>query len=472
MAFISRFGNENETSSEAEACALRNMNPLTASPAVGATIPDFPFRDPAAASSSRPASEPKAVASGKTPSVPETPAVPDAAALDTLRYNLDTAVQQALQQFHAYVDAVLAASRQNTVVAPTVWSQPEGLPKDPFPAFNPLPEPDSLPRILLDAEFKEKLDRALAEAFAEASTEKTSESSAVTSPEPVPSSPETAPAEGKRKTVLPPPRNPQPVLSDTPAATPPPLTAVPVALAIEKPSPFTLESETTVPVAGPLPATPFVLAEKEAAPPPVAPAPAETTASPFSVVAPATEGEAPADSPPEPSPEEPSPFQAAPAYSAEIASQKPEAAPPPSFGKQAPATPFSSPFSIPGATPVPGSEPSVPPPPLAVETPAPLPFSPFQGLEPAPPPPLLDKADTAPAQPALPPAPAMTAQPAVASVLEPITSAARTVPPPPVVPPATLPHSRLSPPSSIPPSSENIGFNFAELLKANGQNPH
>lgn len=472
MAFIFPFGKKTLSSQETEACVPKAMNSSSPSPAAGVPIPDFPFREPAV-------TEGQATASAATPSpAPAASTATTVPHLDELRKNLDHAVHAALQQFHAYVDAVLATAPQR-VSSTRTWELPEGLPQDAFPFMDTLSDQTSSPRVRLDASFKEKLDLALAQAFAEPAQTPSPEppplsapASETALPPPLPSSPEATP-----KTVLPPPRQPA-SSSPATAAQAIPLTAVPavpVALAVEATSPFIAETV----VSTTEPSTPFALASAERTSSfPAAPSDAP---SPFSVVAPASATPLKPELDATPKPLAHSPFQSAP-EGVDTPAGDAEDIPLPAADDR-PSSPFSSPFAIPGTSPVPAvsSEPGLPVPPLAVETPAPLPFSPFQGLEPAPPPPLLDQVQEDMEGAAFMPMGNPEAEPGTAfgattiatptAVLEPAPPVIRPAAPP-VVPPASLPPSRATSPAEPRTSSEGIGFSFAELLKANGQTPH
>ncbi len=521
MAFIFPFGKKNSPEEDG-ASQTTTMNPASAPKSTGA-IPDFPFRDPAPVA---PAPTPVAVV--EEPSVTEETVPPPAATqpevshIIELRNALETTVQEAIRNFHAYVDAVIA--ERATAPAPSHgWALPEGRPTRAFPAadLSTTEEEDS---VRLDPAFKESLDTALARAFSEtpAPAAPAPESPAPQAPAPPVvvaenklSSPSTGLLATLKRTILPLPKNSP--FSAVPAAepAPAPFTAAPseketpaVAAALEPAvdpiaSPFSIQ---TPPAAEPSVPTPFALvppvaAAEVTAPPPPAAEPLTSPFSPFSVV------ESPVTAPPLPEVKEIAPpptaleaVAVAPppvtpvTWDEEVAAEatSPETAEvttPPSRST-APTTPVS-PFSPIAPEAAPRTAPPAASPAPSESVKAPLPFSPFQGLEPAPPPPLLDRAETsgdpqmfrpvvsenaaawgfgAPLA-AVAEAPAATPKPATVGVAElepePLRPLSRTAPAP--VKTSALPPSRLpSAPLDEEPSGD-IGFSFAELLKANGQ---
>jgi hypothetical protein len=350
--------------------------------------------------------------------------------LEALRSSLDEAVQEALKSFHAYV--AVAVSR----AASASRGASSSLPDQPFPRTRQDPMGSEVAQVSLDVARKAQLDAALAAAFAEKELRPTSPAGSA------------APVK-----VAPPPVAPPPVASVLP---PPPVAPV-------EPPPL----------------------------PPPAPVPTLIQAAPRSL--PAVE----------------SPFTVVPPPELVAPGREPAAPPVFPFGKGVTAE---------------IKEEKVPP----VSASEPLPFSPFQGMAPVSSPPALDKAAGAEpglfrppdgektSPPWLPPPPAVlgfskppgpafppAAAPAVAAPVEAAAEPAaarlevptfgipqsatapfRVVAPPmapPAAPPVTPPPVPLPvPPPPVPPvgadapapaaePAAGVGFNFAELLRANGQ---
>lgn len=374
------------------------------SPTPGA-IPHFPFQ------------EPPAELSGGRHSGPAEGA-PASADLNALREALDTAVQVALRSFHEYVGGL---GRQRMAVA--VEMQPSGgmvgAGGSGFPAFRDLSGPMGLPprafpsaemeagcspRAVLTPAQQAQLDQALALAFA------------------VDEAPRPAgPLPNCLSESVPPPRSPALEAELPMAIAPPPVFSFPEAPVL---SPFSVIS-------------PQAEAPSPSLPPGLMPAP------------PALVAAAP------PLPQLPSPFHAGQAPPSLASAAQLPSIPPPTAPVMA-------------AVPLAASAPT----PVVLPDPAPpastLPFSPFQGLEPAPRAPLAEQEGAAPER-----APAAWPQSPFFGATQAATAPFRVVEPPPLL--VSAPGEILSEPAasdrSAPPPIPDQGpvFNFAELLRANGQ---
>lgn len=311
------------------------------------TIPSFPFLEKPAVS---------AGVAGESPVVAQPKSSLPGDELERLRQSLDSAVQEALRSFHAYLAALGGAKHTVAAVAPPVLEPliavEEQKPAESFPlarlAAGRIPGRKA-PRTALSAALKEKLEKGLAEAFA---------------------------AE-EAKSMLPPAR----IAPAKPTLTPPPLPVAAVIPAVVPIAPLTSPFSTVE--AMPSPFAVVAPPQKEEAP--KAPKAPKVPEADFAPALPGSDENAePVSIAPAAQPEPPAP---PPVPVAEIPPVLPIPPPLPTVMPE-----VLAPFSL--AQPTPPAPPPVPAP-SAPEAPAPLPFSPFQGLEPAPPPPLLDKAPAA-----------------------------------------------------------------------------